>query len=74
MLYVLKIFHFHAANPPWSSGQRNVLDHLGRGLESYCHSYNFFFQTEETCTFMNISSLKYHLSVIYKSRKQFYLV
>ena len=24
----------------------------------------FFFQIEETCTFMNISSLKYHLSVI----------
>ena len=25
---------------------------------------NFFFQIEETCTFVNISSLKYHLSVI----------
>ena len=24
----------------------------------------FFFQIVETCTFMNISSLKYHLSVI----------
>ena len=27
---------------------------------------NFFLQIEETCTFMNISSLKYHLSVIKK--------
>ena len=25
---------------------------------------SFFFQIEETCTFMNISSLKYHLGVI----------
>ena len=29
---------------------------------------NFFFQIEETCTLMNISSLKYHLSVIYKQK------
>ena len=29
---------------------------------------NFFFQIEETCTFMNISSLKYHLSVIQKQK------
>ena len=28
------------------------------------HINFFFFQIEETCTFMNISSVKYHLSVI----------
>ena len=65
MLYALKLFHLHPASPQWSSGLRSILDHLGRGFDSYCLSYNFFFfQIEETCTFMNISSLKYHLSVI----------
>ena len=28
----------------------------------------FFYQIEETCTFMNISSLNYHLSVIQKQK------
>ena len=43
-----------------------IQDHLDRWFESYYVSYNFFlkFQIEETCTFMNIFSLKYHLSVI----------
>ena len=61
MPYVLKLFRLRVAYPQWSSGLRNILDHLGRGFESYSFTYFFFFQIEETCTFMNISSLKYHL-------------
>ena len=36
---------------------RSIRDHLV-----------FSLQIEETCTFMNISSLKYHLSVIQKQK------
>ena len=31
---------------------------------TFFHTNLFFFQIEETCTFTNVSSLKYHLSVI----------
>ena len=44
----------------------NLAEVIFKLLHSYCLSYQFFFffQIEETCTFMNISRLKYHLSVI----------
>ena len=32
------------------------------------HIYFFFFQIEETCTFMNSSSLKYHLIALFTDK------
>ena len=43
MLYVLKLLRFHPANPQWSSGWCSILDHQGRGFESYRHSSRIFF-------------------------------
>ena len=62
----LLLFHLRPVIPQWSSGCRSRLDHLGHGFKSSVAfvSIFFFFQIEETCTFMNISSSKYYLSVI----------
>ena len=63
MLYVLKLFPLNPSNPQWSSDYRGILGFLGRGIP-FLVSVFFFFQIEKTYTFMNISNLKYHLSVI----------
>ena len=60
MLYVLKLFPHHPTNRVWYIGFSGSWVRILLPLISIC----FFFQIEETCTFMNISSLKYHLSVI----------
>ena len=64
MLYVLKLFPLHPSNR--SGLVVSVLGWVfwivGSNLTAF-HIF-FFFQIEETCTFMNISSLEYHLSVI----------
>ena len=42
-IIVLKLLRFHPANPQWSSGWCSILDHKGRGFESYRHSSRIFF-------------------------------
>ena len=62
MLYVLKLLPIHPSNPQWSSGYRDNRDSCVVGSNSTVFRISFFsFHIEETCTFMNIYSLKYHL-------------
>ena len=48
----------------------SILDHLGRRFEFYCLRYQFFFfEIEETCTFIEISSISSTLCKFHKRRK-----
>ena len=67
MLYLLKLFHLHPSNPQWSGGQHDIPGFLGCWFKTQRLVGSIFFsfkKIEGTCTFMNISSLEYHLSVI----------
>ena len=64
MLYVLKLFPIQQILSGLVVGVVYWTIWVVGSNPTVIHLEFFFFQIEETCTFMNISSLKYHLGVI----------